>query len=998
MRAPEIENIVKKREEDERVPFHSLMPNRIHNILLVASLYDAYTFEEDGRIGELLFAEYLELNLRYAPRVRRASTMGDAIQLLQDQHFDLVISMPRIGEEGLEDLAAALQEHAPDVPLVALAYNTRELQQLEAATIAGLRRVFVWQGDQRLFTAMIKTIEDQRNAEHDVHVAGVQVIILIEDSIRFYSSYLPMLYTELVKQTQRLMSETANRMQKLLRMRARPKLLLATTWEEGMDLFERYRGQVLGVITDVAFPRDGVKDPQAGHSFAAAVKAAVPDMAVLLQSTDASNKDQAEGAGVRFIHKRSPQLLAEVREFMRDSMGFGDFVFRDKDGHEVSRARNLKDMARLICDIDVDVLLYHARRNHFSTWLMARTEFALAQALRPRKVEEFEDAEAVRGYLAERFRTRESRVRAGVVTEFMRDHDLETANMFVRIGEGSLGGKGRGLAFMNSLFTRYQIDEHIPEVRINVPPTAILATGVFDAFMEDAGLSELALQERDDHIIAAAFMAARFPDDAVRDLMAFLQDVRFPLAVRSSSLLEDASSQPFAGVYRTYMIPNNEPNIEVRLWELLTAIKLVYASTFYADAKAYIDSTPNRLEEEKMAVVIQQVVGRRHGDLVYPNFAGNARSRDFYPVAGAHADDGVACTALGLGNTVVDGGRCVRFSPRHPRRLVQFSSVEGTLESAQREFSALDLSRTGAGEVSPDAGWNLVTRGLDVAKEHGTLGPVGSVYSSENEVIYDGIHRPGVPLVTLSGVLKARLFPLGEVLDFLLTLGSAAFACPVEMEYAVNLREHPDAPHEFGFLQIRPLGIGVGIRGIDLEQVRDDEVVCLSRRALGHGLIEDLRDVVYVRPDTFERAATEEVAREIGRLNATLKGEERRYILVGPGRWGTADRWLGVPVSWSQVSHVGCFVETDLDDISVEPSQGTHFFQNITSLGIGYFSVNFAGEAPGILATDWLSEQAAETETRYLRHLRFEDPLQVAVDSRSGAGVILRPGGRIEVS
>ncbi len=997
MRAPEIESIVEKREEDERVPFHSLMPNRIHNILLVASLYDAYTFEEDGRIGELLFAEYLELGLRYAPRVKRASTMEDAIQLFKDERFDLVISMPRIGEEGLEELAAALQAHVADVPLVALAYNTRELKQLEEANIAGLRRVFVWQGDQRLFTAMIKSVEDALNAEHDVNVAGVQVIILIEDSIRFYSSYLPMLYTELVGQTQLLMSETANRMQKLLRMRARPKLLLATSWEEGMDLFEKFEDQVLGVITDVAFPMHGRKDPQAGHLFAAAVKNSVPDLPVLLQSTDASNRERSEGAGVRFIHKRSRHLLAEVRGFMRDSMGFGDFVFRNSDGHEVARAGNLKEMSRAIGEIQVEVLLYHARRNHFSTWLMARTEFALARAMRPRKVEEFEDAEAVRAYLHERFRTRENRVRAGVVTEFMRDQDLETANMFVRIGEGSLGGKGRGLAFMNSLFTRYSIEEHIPGVHINVPPTAILATGVFDAFMEDIGLTQLALQERNDLFIADAFMAAPFPEDAVHDLMAFLREVKFPLAVRSSSLLEDASSQPFAGVYQTYMIPNNDKNIEIRLWDLLTAIKLVYASTFYADAKAYIESTPNRLEEEKMAVVIQQIVGRRHEDLVYPNFAGNARSRDFYPVAGVAAEDGVASTALGLGNTVVDGGRCVRFSPRHPKRLLQFSSVKDALESAQREFSALDLTPGGSGNVSPDAGWNLVTSGLDVAKKHGTLGPVGSVYSAENEVIYEGIHRPGIPLVTLSGVLKSGLFPLGEVLDFLLGLGSAAFACPVEMEYAVNLREHPDDLHDFGFLQIRPLGAGAGIGGVDLEGVLDEDVICLSRRALGHGLIDDIRDLIYVRPDTFDRSETEEIVLEVGKLNASLKAAGRRYILVGPGRWGTADRWLGIPVSWSQVSQVGCFVETDLDDISVEPSQGTHFFQNITSLGIGYFTVNFAGEAPGVLALDWLDACAAESETPHLRHLSFDEPLEVAVDSRSGVGVILRPGRRIEV-
>ncbi len=991
MRVPEIESIVSKREEDERVPFHSLMPHRVHNILLVASLYDAYTFEEDGRIGELLFAEYLEMGLRYAPRVKRASTVEEATLLLLDEHFDLVISMPRVGEEGIAVIADTLCEHALDVPLVALAYNTRELRHLEEAEIEGLRRVFVWRGDQRLFTAIIKSIEDERNADHDVRVAGVQVIILIEDSIRFYSSYLPMLYTELVKQTQLLISSTANRMQKLLRMRARPKLLLATTWEEGMELFERYKGHVLGVISDVGFPRDGRKDPGAGTAFARAIKAEVPDMPVLLQSTDASNLAQAEDAGAWFLHKRSARLLAGVREFMRDSMGFGDFVFRSQEGVEIARARNLKDMARLISEVPLEVFLYHARRNHFSTWLMARTEFALARSIRPRKVEEFEDADAVREYLVERFLVRDNHARAGLVTEFMRGEDLETAHMFARIGEGSLGGKGRGLAFMNSLFTRYCIDEHISEVRITVPPTAILATGIFDTFMEDGDLTDLALREQDDQVIADAFLTAGFPDDAVGDLRAFLDEVRFPLAVRSSSLLEDASSQPFAGVYRTYMIPNNDASIGVRLEELLAAIKLVYASTFYADAKAYIESTPNRLEEEKMAVVIQQVVGRHHGDLVYPDLAGNARSRNYYPTAGISADDGVACTALGLGNTVMDGGRCVRFSPRHPEKLLQFSSVQATLDSAQVEFSALDLSSGRSEGERSDPGSNLVTVGLDVAKADGTLGPVGSIYSPDNDVIYDGVNRAGVPLVTLAGILKADLFPLGEVLDFLLAMGSAAFACPVEMEYAVCLRESPDEPHEFGFLQIRPLGGGASSLPLDLDGIDDDAVICTSRRALGHGLIEDLCDFVYVRRDTFDRGLTEEIAREVGRINAALKAAGRRYILVGPGRWGTADRWLGIPVSWSQVSQVGCFVETDLDDISVEPSQGTHFFQNITSLGIGYFTLNFAGEAPGSLDMEWLDAIETETETPHLRHLVFNAPLEVMVDARSGVGVIMKP-------
>ncbi|MBM4372823.1 MAG: histidine kinase, partial [Deltaproteobacteria bacterium] len=681
---------------------------------------------------------------------------------------------------------------------------------------------------------------------------------------------------------------------------------------------------------------------------------------------------------VRFLCKGSPRLLAEVREFMRDSMGFGDFVFRTPAGEEVARARTLKDMTRLVAEVPTEVLLYHARRNHFSTWLMARTEFALARAIRPLRVEEFADADAVRAYLHRCFRSRDERGHAGIVSEFARSHPLDPTSMFVRIGKGSLGGKGRGLAFMNSVLSNHRVEEKVPGVRIRVPPTAILATGVFDAFLESSGLKSVGLEASSDSVVAEAFLSARLPRDAVRDLKAFLQEVRFPLAVRSSSLLEDASSQPFAGVYRTYMIPNNDPSLEVRLQELLTAIRLVYASTYYEDAKAYVGATPNRLEEEKMAVVIQQVAGRRHGDLLYPDVAGIARSRDFYPLDGASPDDGVACAALGLGSLVVDGGRCVRFSPRRPGKVVQFSSVEGILDSAPREFRALDLSHH-ADPAGRQTASRVLSLGLEVAREHGTLEAVGSLYSPENDTVYDGTGREeGIPLVTLAGILKGGALPLVPALELLLQLGTTAFACPVEIEYAMSFGGDHGAPHDFAFLQVRPMGSGIASLPVSLDHVPREDAICFSQRALGHGLIEGLRDLVYVRWDTFDRGRTQEIAGEIGRLNAALAVAGRRYVLVGPGRWGTSDRWLGIPVSWSQVSHAACFVETELGDLAVEPSQGTHFFQNITSLGLGYFTVGGAGGASGTLDRGWLDSVVPAREGPHVRHLRFDEPLLVA--------------------
>jgi hypothetical protein len=994
-RDPSLEAIVEPRQH-KTTPLHSLMARRVTNILLVSSLYDSFTFEDEGGLSELLFAEYLELNLRYAPRIVRVSTGDEALGRLRTDRFDLVISMRRVGDMDISAFSSRAHQIVPGLPVLLLAYNTRELELLESAPLPHVDRTFVWQGDHRLFVAMIKYVEDRLNVEHDAKVAGVQAIILVEDSARFYSAYLPLLYSELVRQTQLLMSDSVNTMQRLIRMRARPKLLLATTFEDGLALYRKYREHVLGVIVDVAFPRNGVRDYQAGIDFARMVKEEDPERPVLLQSSDASNREHAHRIHAGFIHKHSPSLLAEVRDYMRTHLGFGPFIFRLPGGTEVTRAEDLESLASALLWIPEDSLLYHARHNHFSTWLMARTEFDLAYALRARKTSDFRGAEDIRRHLHDALMERQEESLAGVVAEFPVGA-FRGGAMFVRIGTGSLGGKGRGLAFMNALFTAYKIKRRIPGVRIQVPPTAILATSVFDEFMEAAGLLSQVLEEQHtDDEITQAFLDAPFPDEVRSQLRRFLQKVHYPLAVRSSSLLEDASFQPFAGVYRTYMIPNNAEDLEARLEELLCAIRLVYASTYYADARSYLESTPNRLEEEKMAVVVQQLVGRRYGDYHYPNVAGTARSRDFYPVPGIAPEDGVAVVALGLGNTVMDGGKALRFSPAHPHKLYQFANVEDYLRHSQRDFSALDLSRPGP---CPEAGQkvacsNLAELGLDVAEEHETLHAVGSVYHHENHAIYDGISRPGPRLVTMSGILKSEVFPLAKTLQFLLKVGEAGFSAPVEMEFAVKLRARAKEPHEFGFLQIRPLGSTDDIREVDIEVIEEAQAIVVSRRALGNGIIEGVCDLVYVRPDTFDRAKSTQVAQEIGQINRTLRQDGRHCVLIGQGRWGSSDPWLGIPVGWSQISMARCMVETDLKDIRVEPSQGTHFFQNITSLGIGYFTVNF-GQEGGILDYQWLDSQPARSETHYVRHLHFQTPLEIVLDGRKGVGVVMKPGSRV---
>ena len=976
--------------EQKEVPFDSLMPRRVNNLLLVTSLYDCYTFIEDGRLSEMLFSEYLELNLRFAPSIERVSTAEEALKRLESESFDLVITMPRVGEMNVRDFGREVSETAPGVPVVLLACNTRELSLLQAMEgLPGIDKVFVWLGDVRLFLAIIKYIEDRENAWHDARTAGVKSLLLIEDSPQFYSSYLPMLYTELVKQTQALMADSVNRMQKMMRMRARPKILLANSYEEGQAIFERYSGDLLGVILDASFPRGGKLDRSAGASFARMLKERSPATPILMQS-GSRNAEVAAREGLPFIDKNSPSLLAELRTFMQDYLGFGEFVFKHPDGSVVMRAPDIRSLEWAMHAVPQDSLLYHANRHDLTTWLMARTEFELAESLRP-ITDDWGNVEDIRQAVLNILKAHRERQRAGVVAEFS-SGSFEGGKGFVRIGSGSLGGKGRGLAFVNSLINTYNIEQRFPEVRIFVPPTAVLATGVFDQFMESSGLQAFAMAEKDDEAITKAFLAADFPREVVDNLWSFLDWVRYPLAVRSSSLLEDASYQPFAGIYETYMIPNNNEDPEVRLEGLLSAIKMVYASTYHSDAKAYIESTPNRLEEEKMAVVIQQVVGRKHGQYVYPNFAGVARSLNFYPMPGMKPEEGVASVALGLGKTVVDGGRCTRFCPAQPKRPLQSFSPEDYLENAQRSFVALDLANPDPlSRAEGIAQVGIVSLDLDVAKEHGTLSPVGSVYSPDNEAVYDGIGRDGILLVTMAGVLKGKVFPLPEILTFLLKVGSAASSCPVEMEFAVNLSSEPEKPSEYGFLQIRPLVLGTDAQDIQIESVDPASALCITHQALGNGFLQGVRDAIYVRKETFERGKTPLIASQIGEINARLKEEKKPFLLIGPGRWGSADPWLGIPVKWAQIAGVRCIVETDLEDIHVDPSQGSHFFQNIMSFGIGYLTLDTRSDADK-LDYAWLDALPAVHETVYLRHVVFDQSLEIALNGRRKYGVVLKPG------
>ena len=921
--------------------FRDLMGFRVRELLLVSSSYDSYALEEDALLGESLDAEYLQLNLSAAPHITRVATGEEALATLDSHRFDLVVTMTHLGEMDVRDFGRAVKARHPEIPIVLLAYNSAEAARLKESGLRNwIDQIFIWRGDVKIFLAIIKYVEDLRNLDRDLSLADVQAILLIENSVRFYSSYLPLLYSELVHQNQRVIADGVNAMQKLMRMRARPKILLVETFEEGWRLFEKYRENILGIITDARFPHAGRIDPEAGLEFVRRVKAADPDLPALIQSSDETLSSRAAELGAAFLSKRSPTLHDELRHFIQTSLGFGDFVFLLPDGTEVARATDLAAMPKVLKTVPEASLRYHASRNHFSNWCMARTEFELARQIRPVKVSEFTSIEDLRQYLIEAFSRLRTDTHRGVVAEFSLSEFGDTSG-FARIGAGSLGGKGRGLGFANALLSGETLPSDLARVRIYVPPAAVIGTQVFDDFVSDHDLSAIAMSDASDQEIVAAFLGRRFRPAITANLRAFVEQVRDPIAVRSSSLLEDSYDQPFAGIYLTTMLPNNDPDRKARTTRLAEAVKLVFASNFFQNAKAYLNSTQNRMEEQKMAVVLQKLVGRRHGPYFYPDLAGTACSTNYYPVLDTRPEDGVAMIALGLGRTVVEGGRAVRFCPGRPLSWPQFASPETTLESAQRQFYALDLQPRGT-RVRTDPDQGIVRLDLDVAEHDGTLALAGSTYSPDNDAVYDGVSRAGIRLVTFAPLLKHGNFPLARILSYLLDLGARALSCPVEIEFAVNLAPEHGGPPEFALLQIRPMVVHTA--AADLDELRSrlapDAFLCASSRALGHSLTRDVRDIVYVRPERFDRRLTHAIATEVGTINAELVKRGRPFLLVGPGRWGTADPWLGIPVDWSQISGTGTIIETGLKDVPVTPSARTRWRSARRGIALSLTAVN----------------------------------------------------------
>ena len=971
--------------------FQNLMLFHVSDILLVSSLYDSFILEEDGRLYEMLRNEYEGLSLSHTPSITHVSSGAEALELLSSGHsFDIIITTLHIEDMTATRFAKKLREGGENIPLILLAYDNREQSELSLRHETSLfDRVFLWQGDFRILIAAINYVEDRVNVEHDTKAIGVQSIIVIEDDVRYYSSFLPIIYTEILRQSQRLITEGVNISDRYLRMRARPKILLCTTYEEAWRYFEKYEQSILGIISDIDFPRNGVHDPTAGLDFAHAVKTRQADIPVLLQSTDPENEVKVNAFGSSFLLKNSPRFLHDLRQFMGQYFSFSDFIFRTSDGREVGRAMDLRSLEEQLQMVPAESIEYHAARNHFSNWLKARTEFWLAHKLRPRKVTDYPSVEGLRAYLISSLQAYRRTKQLGQITEFDRT-TFDPTSSFARIGGGSLGGKARGLGFVNTLIHNLDIIHRFKDIEISVPPAVVIGTDVFDQFLDENNLRDFALRSQNDEEITERFLEAkRFPESILRHLTDFIDLIKEPLAVRSSTLLEDSQYHPFAGVYQTYMIPNHHPDPQVRIGQLVNTIKRVYASTFYQHVKEYIKVTAYSLEEEKMAVVIQKLVGARHEQRFYPDFAGVARSHNFYPIAPQKASDGIVSVALGLGKYVVEGGNTVRFCPKYPKHVVQFASTEGTLRTSQSEFIALDMDKPPLG-LHETHDTLLNTHTLAEAETDGTLHYVGSTYSPDDDHVHDGLLRRGRRIVTFAPVLRHKIFPLPEILQLMLEMGSWGMGNPVEMEFAVNLSVPPGAPSHFGLLQIRPLVLSREEDELDLGSVDTEMLVCKSDKALGHGATKDICDIVVVDKRRFDRSKSQQVAAEVSEMNRKLVAERKPYLLVGVGRWGSLDPWLGIPVTWDQIAGARVIIEAGFKDFDVTPSQGTHFFQNITSFNVGYFTVPSDGRE-GYVDWEWIAQQPAEEERAFTRHIRLIQPLEVRINSQQNRGMIFKP-------
>ena len=968
------------------VSFKNLMTHRIFNVLIIANPYDAFMLEDDGRVDEKIFNEYTELGLRYPPTFTQVSTMVEASEVLSTTSIDLVICMPGNADNDAFTVARAVKREFPDIPCVVLTpFSHGITQRIMNEDLSIFEYVFCWLGNTNLILSIIKLIEDKMNLEHDIDEAGVQMILLVEDSIRFYSSILPNLYSYILTQSQSFATEALNSHTATLRMRGRPKVVLARTYEEAMDYFVRFPENILGVISDCRFPKGGVKDSEAGLKLLSEFHRRAPFLPLIMESSEPENAENAEKLGFRCIDKNSKKMNIDLRNVMAEHMGFGDLIFRDPKTHEeIRRIRNLKELQDNIFSIPNDSMLYHLSRNHVSRWLCARAIFPVSEFLKTVTLEKLRDVDQHRQIIFDAIVQYRHMKNVGTVAVFKRDR-FDAYSHFARIGDGSLGGKGRGLAFLDNIIKTHPEFNEFEGVKVSIPKTVVLCTDVFDQFMDNNNLYQLALSDAPDEEILQAFIKAQLPDQFIDDFKTFFEAIRHPIAIRSSSLLEDSHYQPFAGIYSTYMIPYLDDKDEM-LRMLAAAIKSVYASVYFKDSKAYMTATRNVIDQEKMAVILQEVVGKQYGDHFYPNFSGVLRSINYYPLGYEKSEEGIASLALGLGKYIVDGGQTLRVSPYHPTQVLQTSDMEIALRQTQTQFYALDMKRVGV-DFKVDDGFNILKLKVKDAENDGALNFIASTYDANDRVIRDGLYDGGRKIVSFNGVLRHGVFPLPELLKLSMHHGADSMRRPVEIEFACTLND--DRTGEFYLLQIRPIVDSKQVLDQDIMTIPDDKCLLRSHNSLGHGVSDDIVDVVYVKTDeNFTASDNPVVAMEVERINKKFLADGKNYVLVGPGRWGSSDSWLGVPVKWPHISAAKLIVETTLKNYSVDPSQGTHFFQNLTSFGVGYFTID-ENKGMGFFRKEILDAMPAVEETPHVRHVRFSKPLHIMMDGMKQEGLVI---------
>jgi len=969
--------------------FANLMTKRIYNILLIASKYDAFMLEDDGRVDEQIFNEYVSLNLRYPPRFTQVSTGEEALEELKINNYELIICMPGDKRDSSFGITKTIKAAHEEIPIVVLTPFSREVSKyIQQADLSAIDYVFSWLGNADLLLAIIKLIEDKMNVDQDIDSVGVRVILVVEDSVRFYSSILPNLYKYVLEQSRNFATEALNGHQQMLRMRGRPKILLARNYEEARMLYRKHHDNMLGVISDMSFNRDGQKDKQAGIRFCRKIRKKDAVLPIILNSSDCSNRNYAIELGAGYIDKASKTFPQELRQLLTDTFGFGDFVFKDPDtGKEIARVKNLKELQEQIFLIPDASLRHHLKLNHASRWLYSRAMFPLAKFIENVIMEDSDETMVARKIIFDAIVMYRRTKNQGVIAEFKKDRFDKYSN-FVRFGEGSLGGKGRGLAFIDALIKRNVELSDFQGVHVCIPKTLVLCTEIFDQFMESNNLYKIALSDASDEEILELFVDSHLPDGFNDNLRAFLSVVRKPIAIRSSSLLEDAHYQPFAGIYSTYMIPFDD-DIEKTLNMLKKAIKGVYASAFFQNSKAYMTATSNVIDQEKMAIILEEVCGTTYGDRYYPSFSGVARSLNYYPIGHETAEDGIANVALGLGKYIVDGGVTLRFSPKHPHSILQMSSLDFALRETQTQFLCLDLNNKDY-HINTDDGQNLLKINVQDAEKDGTLKQLASTYDHIDQVLRDGVWGSGRKVISFAHILQNDTFPLAKILERVLFLGQKEMGRPVEIEFAVDLNPNENNNSTFYLLQIRPIVDAKEMLEENLEEIPKEQTILKTKNALGHGIENDLFDLVYIKPESFQASKNQLTAYEVDKINRQLTAEGRPYVLIGPGRWGSSDTWLGIPVKWPNIASARLIVETGLSNYQIDPSQGTHFFQNLTSFGVSYYTISHGSESD-FCDFYFLNAQPAVYENEYLRHVRFERPIVLKTDGKRNLGALLKP-------